>query len=173
MTKQVLPGKVTLGTQDVFSGYAALLAAGRSDGVRARLPKGDDATKWAYVVGAANPTPAEKARYFSTYLDAKEPPEQWVQHSLGFFHWHGQAEVTLPYLRRALEQVEWVKANRKIFFMPAWIDGFVNGHSSPAALQVVEAFLAERRDLPADVQQKIRQSVDELRRVVRIQDQWR
>ena len=74
VTKRELPGKVTLGTQDVFSGYGALLAAGRAEGLRARLPKDDDATKWAYGVGAASPEAAEKARYGSTYLDAKEPP---------------------------------------------------------------------------------------------------
>ena len=88
--------------------------------------------------------------------------------SLPFFHWPGHAALTLPFLARALDQVEWVKQHRKIFFMPAWLDGFINGHQSPEALAVVEAFLARRKDLPADIRLKVLQSVDGLRRAVRI-----
>lgn len=173
VSERKLPGDVKLGLQDVYRGYAALLAAGRGEVVRARLPTGDDASKWAYLAGAASPEAKEKERYFKTYLDAKQPPEQWVQQSLGYFHWPGQSELTLPYLARALEQVEWVKANRKIFFMPAWIDGFVNGHTSSEALAVVTRFLDANPKLPTDIRQKVLQSTDELRRTVRVVGQWR
>lgn len=167
-----LPGDVELGPQDVYGAYAALLAAGRAGGLREGLPRQGDIAKFAYLAGAAQPDAATKARYFETYLDAKEPPEQWVQQSLDSFHWPGQEELTLPFLRKALDQIEWVKANRKIFFMPAWIDAFVNGHSSPEALAVVESFLQERADLSEDVRRKILQSLDELQRAVRIRAAW-
>ena len=167
-----LPGDVELGPQDVYGAYAALLAAGRADGLREELPQQGDVAKFVYLAEAAQPDAATKARYFKTYLDSKEPPEQWVQQSLDSFHWPGQEELTLPFLRKALDQIEWVKANRKIFFMPAWIDGFVNGHSSPQALAVVEGFLRERADLSEDVRRKILQSLDELQRAVRIQAAW-
>jgi hypothetical protein len=48
----------------------------------------------------------------------------------------------------------------------------VNGHSSPEALAVVEAFLTDRPDLSDDVRRKILQSLDELRRAVRIRTAW-
>ena len=73
----------------------------------------------------------------------------------------------MPYLAQALEQIEWVKQNRRIFFMPAWLDGFVNAHSSTAALQVVDDFLS-RRELSPDLRQKLMQSRDGLWRAVRI-----
>ncbi len=170
---QRLPSETELGAQDAYAAWGALLAVGRAGTLREGLPRTGDVAKFAYVAEAAQPDAATKQRYFATYLDAKEPPEQWVQQSLGTFHWPGQAELTLPFLRKALDQIEWVKANRKIFFMPAWIDGFVNGHDSPEALAVVEGFLAERADLSEDVRRKILQSVDELRRVVRIRQTWR
>ncbi|MEZ5966192.1 MAG: M1 family aminopeptidase [Planctomycetota bacterium] len=168
-----LPGGLALGSQDAYLGLAALVAQQRDRAVRSKLPTEDDVAKFRYLADAATPTKDSKARYFATYLDLVEPPEQWVQQSLEFFHWPGQDELTLPHLRPALDQVEWVKQNRKIFFMPAWIDGFVNGHSSARALATVEEFLAERKDLADDIRRKILQSLDELRRVVRIRARWR
>jgi len=173
VAEQRLPGGLALGPQDTYLGFAALVAAGRDGPVRAKLPEQEDVAKFRYLAGAAAATTAAKERYFATYLDAKEPPEQWVQQSLDFFHWPGQEDLTLPYLRRALDQVEWVKEHRKIFFMPAWIDGFVNGHDSAAALAVVEDFLAARKDLAPDIRRKVLQSVDELRRVVALRGRFR
>ncbi|MEC7725260.1 MAG: hypothetical protein VYD05_07090, partial [Planctomycetota bacterium] len=92
-----------------------------------------------------------------------------TQDSLSYFHWPGQAALTLPYLRKALDQVDWVKQHRRIFFMPAWLDAFVNGHSTSEALAIVDAFLAEAR-LSPDVRRKLLQSRDGLARAVRIRE---
>ncbi|MBK8096756.1 MAG: hypothetical protein IPK26_06595 [Planctomycetes bacterium] len=73
----------------------------------------------------------------------------------------------LPFLRPALERVDWVKEHRRIFFMPAWLDAFVNAHSSAAALATVDEFLATA-ELSVDVRQKLLQSRDCLQRAVRI-----
>ena len=116
--------------------------------------------------------PAAKKSYFESYANLDEPPEQWVSISLGNFHWPGQSPLTRPYLRPALEKVEWVKKNRKVFFMPAWVGAFVNGHSSQEALDVVNEFLAEYSDLPTDIRRKILQSLDSLQRAVRIKKRW-
>ncbi|MBI5851306.1 MAG: ERAP1-like C-terminal domain-containing protein [Planctomycetes bacterium] len=164
-----------LAPRDRFHLAAALLAAGDERAVEretARAPSGTDVAKWAYVAGAASPDPAVKAKYFADYLRPDGPPEQWVQDSLGAFHWPGQDALTLPFLARALERVEEVKRTRKIFFMPAWIDGFVNGHSTPAARAAVLAFLAGRPDLDPDIVAKVKQSLDDLDRSVRIVERW-
>jgi aminopeptidase N len=166
---------LALEARDRFLAAAALLAAGDLEAVereRARSAAAADIGKWTYLAGAAGSDGAVKERWFASYRQLEEPPEQWMQDSLDYFHWPGQEELTLPFLRRALEMVGWVKEHRKIFFMPAWIDGFVNGHASAEALAIVEGFLAERRDLPADVRRKILQSVDALRRAVRIRETW-
>ena len=116
---------------------------------------------------AAIPTADNKRSYWERYLVVDDPPEQWTQASLSWFHWPGQGELTLPFLRPALERVDWVKQHRRIFFMPAWLDAFVNAHSSAAALGVVDAFLAEH-ELSDDVRRKLLQSRDGLARAVRI-----
>lgn len=165
-----LPAGLAPGKQDAYLAAAALLAAGVADDAFERLAKrfaGQDVGKEAFLARAAGPDAATKATYWQQYLQLDAPPEQWTQDSLSWFHWPGQDGLTLPYLQQALDRVEWVKQNRRIFFMPAWLDGFVNAHASAEALAVVDAFLAGR-ELPTDVRQKILQSRDGLARAVAI-----
>jgi aminopeptidase N len=162
------------GKRDRFLAAAALLGRGQGaealDEVR-RDMIGQDTGKEVYISGAADPSAAAKERYFLSYLKPNEPPEQWMQDSLSFFHWPGQESLTLPYLQKALDQVEWVKANRRIFFMPAWLEAFINGQSSEGALQIVEDFLDNDR-LPADIRRKLLQTLDGLQRTVMIRKRW-
>lgn len=159
-----------IGKQDRFLAAAALLAAGEGDAEITRLQQvfaKEDVGKELFLARAATPTAAAKAEYWQQYLQLDTPPEQWTQDSLSWFHWPGQEELTLPYLQQALRQVEWVKQNRRIFFMPAWIDAFVNAHSSPAALAIVDEYLAAT-ELSDDVRRKVLQSRDGLLRAVRV-----
>jgi len=76
-------------------------------------------------------------------------------------------------LTKALEQLDWVKRNRKVFFMPAWINAFVNGHSSKEALEIVRAFMKNNPDLSLDIRRKLLQSLDGLERAVKIKERWK
>jgi len=165
-------GGLELGSEDRFLAVAALLAAGRPGAPEfleelARTLPGDVA-KHAYVARAAVPDPAAKAGVFQDWLREGEPPEQWIQASLATFHWPGQEAVTRPFLGLALERLLWVKEHRRIFFLPAWLDAFLGAHASPEALATAEAFLAGHPELPLDVRRKLLQSLDGLRRAVRI-----
>lgn len=160
------------GRRDRFLAAAALIAAGKDDGTYQTLCDAyadQDVGKDQFLAKAAMPTAESKASYWQQYLELGTPPEQWTQDSLGYFHWARQEALTLPYLRKALEQVDWVKQNRRIFFMPAWLDAFVNGHSSTEALAIVDAFLAET-ELSPDIRKKLLQSRDGLARAVRIRE---
>lgn len=162
-----------IGKRDIFLAATALLAAGRSQAVLDQVIKDfgkQDVAREAFIAAAASPT--AKAEYFAAYSKLDDPPEQWMSSSLGNFHWFGQESLTLPYLRPALDRVEWVKKNRKIFFMPAWVNAFVNGHSSSKALRIVQDYLAERQDLSIDIRRKILQSLDGLQRSVAIKKRW-
>lgn len=167
------PPDVDLGRRDRFLASARLLAEGDAtalDRLAAELAD-EDVAKDVYMARAAAATPEAKALVFESYLALDEPPEQWMQDSLNYFHWPGQSALTLPFLERALDRLDWVKQNRKIFFMPAWIDSFVNGHHSQEALDVVEGALA-RDDLSEDIRRKLLQSADTLQRSVRIRKRW-
>lgn len=127
-----------------------------------------DAERMAFVAGAAVATPESKRAYFQRYLDDPDLNEDWVTASLGAFHHPQHEALTRPFLRAALERLEWIRENRRIFFLPQWINAFVAGQTSPEALAEVDTFLAENPDLPIDVRRKVLQARDELERTVRI-----
>ena len=122
----------------------------------------------AFVAGAAEPDAAAKEAYFRRYLDDPTLNEEWVTASLGAFNDPAHAALSLAYLRPALERLEWIRDNRRIFFLPRWVGAFVGGHQSAEALHVVDQFLAARPDLPPDIRRKVLQARDELERTVQI-----
>lgn len=165
-----LPPGLAPGKLDCFLAAAARINAGIDTDELDRLGRrfaGVDVQKERFLARAATPDAAVKAEYWQQYLQLDTPPEQWTQDSLSWFHWAGQGPLTLPYLQLALDRVDWVKQHRRIFFMPAWLDAFVNGHSSPVALAIVDEFLATHT-LTDDVRRKLLQSRDGLARAVRI-----
>jgi aminopeptidase N len=105
-------------------------------------------------------------------MNLDQTPEQWISGSLSNFHWHGQEQLTLPFLDAALEALPWVKENRRIFFMPAWVESFVGSHHSEEALAIVEAFLARHPQLALDIRRKLEVPLHELRRAVKLRKLW-
>ncbi|HEX2094142.1 MAG TPA: M1 family aminopeptidase, partial [Longimicrobiaceae bacterium] len=79
-----------------------------------------EAARRAFVAGAAVPDSAVKAGYFERYLRDPTLNEEWVTASLGAFNDPAHARLTLPYLRRALGDLVWIRDNRRIFFLPSW-----------------------------------------------------
>jgi aminopeptidase N len=129
-----------------------------------------EAARRAFVAGAAVPTAEARAAYFRRYLDDPALNEEWVTASLGAFNDPARPELSLPYLRPALEKLEWVRDNRRIFFLPRWINAFVGGHASREALAEVDDYLAAHPDLPADIRRKVLQARDDLELAVRIRE---
>ena len=127
-----------------------------------------EAVKDAFVARAAIPLASVKSDYFARYFDDKSLNEAWASESLAAFNAVEQATLTLPFLRPALDRLDWIRRNRRIFFLPAWIDAFVGGQTTAAALAVVDTFLADHPALPIDVRRKILLFRDELDRTVRI-----
>src|SRR5262249_16642884 len=101
----------------------------------------DDGRKQAYIVEAARADPDTKHRYFDDFLKNKSVPEDWVEGSLGAFNTSNQSGLALPYLKPALEALPQVKRERKIFFVLAWLNAFIGGQHTQAALDEVRAFL--------------------------------
>ena len=109
-----------------------------------------------------------KTAYFKRYFADAALNEAWASESLGAFNADGQAALTIGFLRPALDRLLWIRQNRRIFFLPAWIDAFIGGQVSPEALRIVDDFLGEQRSLPIDVRRKILLARDELARTVAI-----
>ncbi|HEU0013509.1 MAG TPA: M1 family aminopeptidase, partial [Longimicrobium sp.] len=151
---------VTLGETDP----GALIAA---EAARDSTP---ESPRRAFIAGAAVPAAEAKADYFRRYLDDPRLNEEWVTASLGAFNDPLHAAQSLPHLRASLERLEWIRDNRRIFFLPRWIGAFIGGQAGAEALRVVDDFLAANPGLPPDIRRKVLQSRDELERTVRIRE---
>ena len=129
-----------------------------------------EAAKDAFVTLAATPDKTVKADYFARYFKDAALNEAWASESLGAFNANGQSALTLPFLRPALERLEWIRQNRRIFFLPGWIEAFIGGQTDAAALQVVDDFLKAQPALPPDIRRKVLTVRDELALTVRIRE---
>jgi aminopeptidase N len=157
----MITGLVALNDPDA---EALLEAEGKRD------PSGDG-RKYAYMAAAARPDAATKKQYFEGYLHDSARPEDWVEQSLGPFNYWNQGQLTLPYLRLALEALPQVKSQRKIFFVLGWLNAFIGGQQSPEAQAQVRQFLSSA-PLDKDLKLKILEVSDELDRTVRIRQKY-
>lgn len=130
-----------------------------------------DGLKYAYVAEAARPTAQTKQQYFDEYMHNAQRPEDWIDQSLGAFNWWNQSALTAPYLKPALDALPQVKRERKIFFLVAWLNAFIEGQQSAASDAVVHDFLRTAHP-EHDLELKILQSVDELDRTVAIRKKF-
>jgi len=149
---------ITIGAPDATALYEA----------ERQHDQSSEAVKDAFVARAATPDAAVKAAYFTRYFDDKTLNEAWASESLGAFNAVEQASLTRPFLRPALDRLEWIRQNRRIFFLPGWIDAFIGGQVDATALKIVDDFLATQAGLPIDVRRKVLTARDELALTVRI-----
>jgi aminopeptidase N len=127
-----------------------------------------DGRRRAFVAGAARPDAEAKRAYFTRYFADATLNEDWASGSLGSFNALPHEALTRPYLRAALDSLPYIQANRRIFFLGNWLDAFLSGQASPEALEIVNRWLADHPDLPADLRRKVLQYADELERTVAI-----
>ena len=195
-----IPG-VDLRQQDRWSLVTALIAYGDPEAdtyfaaEQKRDPSGDG-LKYAWITQAARPDPATKQKYFADYTrwpsdDAPSGPtpqgapgstlpsapgsgkisEDWIQSSLGAFNYWNQSQLTAQYLEPSLDALPEVKRERKIFFLVAWLDAFLDGQQSQASLDTINHYLQTANPDP-DLRLKVLEAMDELQRTVRIRAKY-
>jgi aminopeptidase N len=132
-----------------------------------------DGRRRAFIAGAARRSALTKAEYFQRYFGDTLLNEEWASGSLAAFNAAEHAELTLPYLRPALDSLSYIQANRRIFFLGSWLGSFLGGRSDREALVTVQTFLARHPMLPGDLRRKVLQASDELERAVRVRARWK
>ena len=126
-----------------------------------------DGRRRAFVAGAAHGDSTTKLTYFLRYFGDASLNEDWASGSLGAFNALEHRTLTLPYLRSALDSLRYIQANRRIFFLGAWLGAFLGGQTGDAALATVRRFLAGRGVAP-DLRRKVEEYADELERTALI-----
>ena len=173
--KLAVPG-VDLRPLDRWTMVTALVALNDPDAdsflvAEEKRDQSGDGQKYAYMAQAARPDAASKQKYFNDYLHDPSRPEDWIAQSLGSFNYWNQSDLTLPYLKPALEALPQIKRERKIFFVLGWLNAFMDGQRSPAAQAQVREFLASA-SLDKDLQLKVLEVSDELDRTVKIRQRF-
>ena len=159
---------------EVVNRMTVLDVAGARERVTAQAARDTtpDGRRRAFIAGAAQKNAETKRDYFRRYFGDATLNEEWASGSLGAFNADEHAALTLPYLRTALDSLQFIQANRRIFYLQNWLGAFINGHRSPEALAIVRKFLADKPNLPLDLKQKVLQTMDELERTVVIRRRW-
>jgi len=132
----------------------------------------DDAKRYAYAARAAFPTKETKDKYWNDFINGKDISESWIEAAFGPFNSVRHADLTLPYLERALKELPNHKRNRKIFFVNGWLAAFIGGQKSEEALAIVNKFLADNPNLDRDLRLKILENVDVIERAVKIRGKF-
>lgn len=127
-----------------------------------------DGRRRAFTAGAGRKSAAVKADYFKRYFADRMLNEDWATGSLGEFNAIEHADLTITYLRVALDSLPFIQQNRRIFYLGSWLGAFLGGQRSAEAATTVHRWLDAHPNLPPDLRQKILQTSDELDRVVRI-----
>ncbi|MGI8640787.1 MAG: M1 family aminopeptidase [Pyrinomonadaceae bacterium] len=166
-------GFLPLKTKDKFDIITRLAILGDADAPKlladlAKTEMSDEAKRYAYAVGAGFPTKEAKEKYFGDFTGNKEISESWIESAFVSFNSSKHAELTLPYLERALAELPNLKRNRKIFFVNGWLGAFIGGQKSEQALVIINKFLADNPNLDKDLRLKILENSDGLERAVKI-----
>ena len=102
----------------------------------------------------------------------KEISESYIESAFNVWNTPKHAELTLPYLEKALAELPNLKKNRKIFFVNGWLGAFIGGQKSEEALAIVNKFLADNPNLDRDLRLKILENSDNLERAVKIREKY-
>ncbi len=173
--KMQIPG-VELRVEDRWQLVTALIAYHDSEAesffhAEQMRDQTDEGRKFAYVAQAAAPSAANKQFYFNDYLHNPSRSEDWISTSLGAFNYWNQSALTEPYVKPALEALPQIKNTRKIFFLVAWLNAFLDNQQSAAADREVHDYL-KTATLSPDLRLKILQAVDALDRTVAIRAKY-
>jgi aminopeptidase N len=165
--------EVPLKQRDRWNIIGALVASGDASGpellsAESKRDTTDDGRKYAWISAAGFPNAETKKKYFADYLGSAIK-EDWVTASLPLFNYWSQTGLTSPYLEPALAALPQLKRDRKIFFIVNWLDSFIGGQHSRAALETVDRFLRGNHTDP-DLTLKILEVRDDLERTVRIRE---
>jgi aminopeptidase N len=162
-----------LKTKDKFDIVAKLLILGNNEAEKllAELEKtetSDDAKRYAYAARAGIATAENKAKFWNDFVGNREISESWIESAFAAFNSPRHAELTLPYLEKALAELPNLKRNRKIFFLGGWLSAFIGGQKDEKALAIINKFLADNPNLDKDLRLKILENVDVIERAVKI-----
>ncbi len=166
-----------LKTKDKFDIITKLIILGDKDALNLlteleKTETSDEAKRYAYAAKAGIGTAENKLKFWNDFVSNKDISESWIEAAFVSFNSPKHADLTLPYLEKALAELPNLKRNRKIFFVNGWLASFIGGQRSEEALKIVNKFLADNPNLDKDLRLKILENVDLIERAVKIRGKF-
>ena len=166
-----------LKTKDKFDIVTKLMILGDKDAPNLladleKIETSDEAKRYTYAAKAGIATVDNKAKYWNDFVNNKDISESYIESAFAVWNSSKHAELTLPYLEKALAELPNLKKNRKIFFVNGWLGSFIGGQKSEQALAIVNKFLTDNPNLDKDLRLKILENVDGLERAVKIRAKY-
>lgn len=134
-----------------------------------RTKNQDRRDRLEFVMPALSNDAAERDHFFASLAEAaNRRHEPWVLEAVHYLHHPLRAERSARYIGPSLELLETIQRTGDIFFPKRWMDATLGGDRSPAAAQIVRAFVDR---LPAGYPDRLRRiilsSADDLFRASR------
>jgi aminopeptidase N len=134
-----------------------------------RISNPDRKESFLFVMPALSPDKAVRDAFFeSLKLPENRKVEPRVLQALEHLHHPLRSEESMEYIRPSLDMLEEIQLTGDIFFPTNWLNATLVGYQNEEAKQIVENFLNEHPDYPANLRGKILQSADMLYRAVDI-----
>ncbi|MBX2818615.1 MAG: ERAP1-like C-terminal domain-containing protein [Rhodothermaceae bacterium] len=134
-----------------------------------RISNPDRQTRFAFIQPALSPDQGERDTFFASLKEVdNRSHEPWVLEALSYLNHPLRAEQSIHYLRPSLDLLEEIQRSGDIFFPQRWLGATLDGHQSPEAASIVQAFLDEHPNYPYRLKNKILQSADGLFRAAEI-----
>ena len=129
----------------------------------ARIANPDRKARFAFVMPALSPDPQTRDAFFASLGRAENRArEPWVADGLRFLNHPLRRQHAERYIQPTLDMLREIQRTGDIFFPLDWTSAVLSGHNSPAAAQIVTAFLASQKDYPQRLRQVIEQNADQL-----------
>ena len=180
--KEILSGKLEikglkLKTKDKFDIVTRLLVLDDADAPKlledlSKTETSDEAKRYLYAARAGIATAENKAKFWNDFVNDKELSESYIEAAFVPFNAIRHADLTLPYLEKALTELPNLKRNRKIFFVNGWLSAFIGGQRDEKALAIIDKFLTDNPNLDRDLRLKILEVADNLERSIKIRQRY-
>jgi aminopeptidase N len=128
-----------------------------------RLTNPDRKARFEFVMPALSDNVATRDAWFNRLSDiTNRRREPWVIEGLRYLNHPLRAGASEKHLRQALDMLLEIQRTGDIFFPKNWMDATFSGHRTPAAAEVVHAFLSSKNNYPLRLRRIILQSTDDL-----------
>ena len=133
-----------------------------------RITNPDRVAEFKYIFPSVSGSREVRDSVFNSLKEEKNRSvEPWTIASLGYLNHYTRDDISVEYIRPALDMLEEVQRTGDIFFPVNWLKALLSGHHSPEAASVTEEFLEQNRNYPPMLRNKILQQSDHLSKIRR------